>query len=52
MVLVMDASLKALDAGQPCLSVDILNQAWRDIKRAKVVSFRDHLQARSGGSHG
>ena len=52
MVLVMDASFKALANGQPCLTVDILNQAWRDIKRAKVVSFMDHLRARHGGPHG
>jgi hypothetical protein len=52
MVLVMDASLKALDTQQPCLSVDILNRAWHDIKRAKVVNFLDHLRAQSGGSHG
>jgi hypothetical protein len=51
MVLVMEASLKALDVGHPCLSVDILNRAWRDIKRAKVVSFMDYLQARNGGAH-
>jgi hypothetical protein len=60
MVLVMDASLKALDTRQPCLTVDILNRAWRDIKRAKVVNFLDHLRAQAclepsrsdGGHHG
>ena len=51
MVLVMDACLKALDTGQPCLTVDILNRAWHDIKRAKVVSFLDHLRAKNGGQH-
>jgi len=59
MVLVMDACLKALETRQPCLSVDLLNQAWRDIKRAKVVNFLDHLRAqtftessqRDGGTH-
>ena len=30
----------------------ILNQAWRDIKRAKVVNFLDHLRAQNGGAHG
>jgi hypothetical protein len=52
MALVLDASLKALDTQQPCLTVDILTRAWRDIKRAKVVSFLDHLRAGTGGSYG
>jgi len=52
MVLVMDACLKALDSKQPGLTVDILNRAWRDIKRTKVVNFLDHLRARNGGSDG
>ena len=52
MVLVMDASLKALETQQPCLTVDILHRAWQDIKRAKVVNFLDHLRAQSGGFHG
>jgi len=49
MVLVMDASLKALCSKQPGLTMDILNRAWRDIKRTKVVNFLDHLRSRSGG---
>jgi len=49
MVLVMDASLKAISTQQPCLTVDVLHQAWRDIKRAKVVNFLDHLRAQAGG---
>ncbi len=52
MVLVVDAAFKALETHQACLTIDTLNQAWRDIKRAKVVSFLDHLRAQSGGSHG
>lgn len=52
MVLVMDACLKAIASQQPCLTVDILGRAWRDIKRAKVVNFLDHLRAQHGGSHG
>ena len=51
MVLLMDASLKAISTGQPRLTLDVLNQAWRDIKRAKVVNFLDVLRARNGGSH-
>jgi hypothetical protein len=51
MVLVLDACHKALTTQQPHLSVDILNQAWRDIKRAKVVNFLDHLRAQNGGGH-
>ncbi|MBC8509479.1 MAG: AAA family ATPase [Anaerolineales bacterium] len=51
MALVMDASFKALTARQPRLNLDLLNQAWRDIKRAKVVNFLDHLRARNGGGH-
>jgi hypothetical protein len=47
MVLVIDAALKALDTQQPCLTVDILNRAWHDIKRAKVVNFLDHWRAQT-----
>jgi hypothetical protein len=52
MVLVLDACHKALAGGQPCLTVDLLQRAWRDIKRAKVVNFLDHLRAQQGGDHG
>lgn len=52
MVLILDACHKALTAQQPRLSVDILSQAWRDVKRAKVVNFLDHLRAQNGGAHG
>jgi len=51
MVLLMDACLKAVSTGQPCLTLEILHQAWRDIKRAKVVNFLDILRARNGGSY-
>jgi hypothetical protein len=52
MVLVLDACLKALATGQPCLSANLLAQAWHDIKRAKVVNFLDYLRAQTGGTHG
>jgi len=51
MVLLMDSCFKAITTGQPRLTLDILNQAWRDIKRAKVVNFLDILRARSGVSY-
>jgi hypothetical protein len=51
MVLLMDACFKAISTNQPCLTLEILHQAWRDIKRAKVVNFLDVLRARNGGSH-
>lgn len=51
MVLVMDASFKALDVGLPCLTAEVLDRAWRDVKRAKVVNFMDHMRATSGGLH-
>jgi len=51
MVLLMDASFKAISTGQPRLTLDILNQAWRDLKRAKVVNFLDVLRARNGGNY-
>jgi len=51
MVLVLDACLKALATQQPGLSVALLDQAWRDIKRAKVVNFMDYLRAQTGGAH-
>lgn len=50
MVLVMDASLKAITTQQPCLTIEVLAQAWRDLKRVKVVNFLDHLRAQTGGS--
>lgn len=50
MVLVLDACLKALAAQQSCLTVDILHLAWRDIKRAKVVNWLDHMRAQQGGN--
>jgi hypothetical protein len=52
MVLVMDACAKALATEQPGLTVEILHQAWQDIKRAKVVNFLDYLRAQRGGEDG
>jgi hypothetical protein len=51
MVLLMDACFKAISTSQPRLTLETLHQAWRDIKRAKVVNFLDLLRARNGGSH-
>ena len=51
MVLVMDACLKAIANQLPCLTVEILHEAWHDIKRAKVVNFLDHLRAQNGASY-
>jgi hypothetical protein len=51
MVLLLDACRKALAAQQPRLTVELLHQAWRDIKRAKVVNFLDHLRAQEGVGH-
>ena len=34
--------------GRDGLTVPILEQAWRDIKRAKVVNFLDYLRAKQG----
>lgn len=54
MVLITDACHKALAADLPCLTVDVLQHAWRDIKRTKVVNFLEHTQAKqalSGGGH-
>jgi hypothetical protein len=52
MVVLLDACRKALDARQPHLTVEILHQAWRDVKRAKVVNFLDHLRAHEGHEGG
>lgn len=52
MVLVLDACCKALAAGLPGVTLETLRHAWRDIKRAKVVNFLDHLRAQQGGQHG
>ncbi len=52
MALVMDACGKAIATGQSRLTLDILHQAWKDMKRAKVVNFLDQLRARQGGTHG
>lgn len=46
MVLVTDACCKALAARQSSLTVATLEQAWRDIKRAKVVNYLDYLRAK------
>jgi len=51
MVLIMDACFKAISAGQSCLTLETLNHAWKDIKRAKVVNFLDQLRAQNGGIH-
>lgn len=52
MVLIIDACHKALVAQSPCLTVEILHQAWQDIKRAKVVNFLDYWRSRQGGRDG
>lgn len=52
MVLIMDACFKAISAGQACLTLETLNHAWKDIKRAKVVNFLDHLRTQNGDTHG
>jgi len=51
MVLLMDACFKAITTKQSRLTLDILNQSWRDIKRAKVINFLDVLRARSGATY-
>lgn len=51
MVLVTDACCKALESGQPGLTLALLEQAWRDIKRDKVVNFLDYLRAKQGVWH-
>ncbi|MCC6606226.1 MAG: AAA family ATPase [Anaerolineae bacterium] len=51
MVLITDACYKALESGQLSLTMAILEQAWRDIKRAKVVNFLDYLRAKQGVVH-
>lgn len=53
MVLITDACVKAIHAGAPCLTVDILQRAWRDIKRSKVTHFLNLIQsqAQKGGRH-
>jgi hypothetical protein len=51
MILVTDACCKAIESGQPGLTMATLEQAWRDIKRAKVVNFLDHLRAKQEVRH-
>jgi hypothetical protein len=51
MVLVSDACLKAIANREPCVSMERLNQAWREIKRVKVVNFLDYLRAQKGETH-
>ncbi|MCP4409915.1 MAG: hypothetical protein GY807_19655 [Gammaproteobacteria bacterium] len=48
MVLITDACCKAIESGQLGLTMPILEQAWRDIKRAKAVNFLDYLRAKQG----
>jgi hypothetical protein len=52
MILILDACGKALAAGHDRLTLDTLRCAWQDIKRAKVVSFLDHLRTLEGAPHG
>ncbi len=52
MMLILDACDKALTSGAPGLTLEILQQSWGDIKRAKVVNFLDHWRARQGGGYG
>lgn len=49
MILILDACGKGLAAGHDRLTLDTLRCAWQDIKRAKVVSFLDHLRTLGGG---
>jgi hypothetical protein len=51
MVLVTDACCKALESGQPGLTISLLEKAWADIKRNKVVNFLDYLRAKQGAWH-
>lgn len=48
MILILDACGKGLAAGHDRLTLDTLRCAWHDIKRAKVVSFLDHLRTLEG----
>jgi hypothetical protein len=48
MVLVTDACCKALESRHPGLTISLLEKAWRDIKRNKVVNFLDYLRAKQG----
>ena len=50
MMLVLDASHKALAAPERRLTIQILEQAWRAIKHTKVVNFLEHWYAHQGGA--
>ena len=50
MVVIADACVKAIHINAPSITVDILNQAWRDIKRAKVVNMLEVLEQHKGGT--
>jgi len=52
MVLLADACVKALEAKAPCVTLDILQKSWRDIKCAKVMCVLDVLQKQKEGRHG
>ena len=51
MALVTDACFKALESGQTGVTISLLEQAWKDIKRHKVVNFLDYLRAKQGVWH-
>ena len=50
MVLVTDAALKALTARLPCLTVEILSQAWRDIKPRQSGEFPGPVAGQQEGA--
>ena len=39
MMLIADASIRALDRGEACLSMDLLKEVWQDIQSQRVIDF-------------
>jgi hypothetical protein len=46
MILIRDASRRAIEEGRPCLEQPILEAAWADIQTKQVVDFLDLIRQR------
>jgi hypothetical protein len=49
MILILDASARAIQQGLPSLSASLLEETWRRIQTHQVTDFLAILQQRNGG---
>lgn len=48
MILILDASRRAIEQGQPKLSIELLTQTWHEIQTHQVTDFLELLQSAGG----